>query len=244
MPAGDILRRISRLPSIESASIATDAPLSGNAVFYRVEKQPPINAQAMPRACFHRVSADFFHTLHARLLAGRLFTNDEVHGSANVAIVTENMAKRFWPGPGPIGKRIKVGGLDSPRSRLAMGGRSRGAQESRITRESDTAGPDLFQVFNERSLDFSVLVRTSLEPSAMLPPFARPSPGPSHRCRNSGGFDRRRDGAAPLQRLAAGDLRRHRAGSCHDWSIRRHVVQCFPASGGDWPSHVAGAGYR
>ncbi len=63
-----------------------------------------MNAQSMPRAYFHRVSPDFFRTLRTRFVAGRSFTEGEIHGNANVAIVTENMVQRFWPGQDPIGK--------------------------------------------------------------------------------------------------------------------------------------------
>jgi predicted permease len=166
--ASDILRTVSRLPSIESASIATDAPLTdSSAIYYSAEGQPPMNARARPRAYFHRVSVDFFHTLHTRLLAGRFFTEDEVHRNANVAIVTQNMVKRFWPGEDPIGKRIKVGGLDSTRPWLTIAGVV-SELKYRGLPENPTADPDLFQVFSERSRDFSVLVRTSLDPAAML----------------------------------------------------------------------------
>ncbi len=103
--ADDILQEVAALPSVASASIATDAPLTGgNAVFYGAEGQPPMNAQFMPRAYFHRVSPDFFRTLRTRFVAGRSFTEGEIHGNANVAIVTENMVQRFWPGQDPIGK--------------------------------------------------------------------------------------------------------------------------------------------
>ncbi len=166
-PAG-ILRRLSALPAVESASIATDAPLAGsNAIFYAAEGQPPMNAQARPRAYFHRISPDFFHTLHTRFLSGRAFTEEEIHADANVAIVTENMVRHFWPGQDPIGRRIKVGGLDSTRPWLSIVGvvdelKYRGLPQN------PTADPDLFQVFNEHSHDFSVLVRTSLSPAPML----------------------------------------------------------------------------
>jgi predicted permease len=166
--ADGILRAVSRLPSIESASIATDPPLSdSSAIYYTAEGQPPMNAQARPRAYIHRVPVDFFHTLHTRLLAGRFFTEDEVHRDANVAIVTQNMVKRFWPGEVPIGKRIKVGGLDSTRPWLTIAGVV-AELKYRGLPENPTADPDLFRVFNERSRDFSVLVRTSLDPAAML----------------------------------------------------------------------------
>ena len=145
--AGDILRNIASLPSVESASIATDAPLSGsdNAIFYAAEGQPPMNAQVNPRA----------------------FTEDEIHQNANVAVVTENLTRRFWPGQNPIGKRIKVGGLNSTRPWLTIIGVVEELKYRWLPR-NPTADPDLFQVFNERSRDFSVLVRTSLEPTSML----------------------------------------------------------------------------
>ena len=166
--AADILRNISALPSVESSSIATDAPLEGSsAIFYIAEGQPSMNAQAMPRAYVHRVSPDFFHTLHTRILFGRGFSEQEIHQNANVAIVTENMVRRFWPGQDPIGKRIKPGRADSPRPWLTIIGVVEELKYRGLPR-NPTADPDLFLVFNERTRDFSVLVRTSLEPATIL----------------------------------------------------------------------------
>jgi len=125
-----------------------------------------MTAQVMPRAYFHRVSSDFFRTLHTRFLAGRTFSEQEIHDNANVAIVTENMVRRFWNGQDPIGKRIKVGGLDSPRPWLTIVGVI-GVMKYRGLPQNPTADPDLFQVFNERSRDFYLLARTALEPDAM-----------------------------------------------------------------------------
>jgi putative ABC transport system permease protein len=166
--ANDILRQVTALPSVESACIATDAPLAGsNAVIYTAEGQPPMNAQTVPRAFFHRISPDFFRTLRIPLVAGRYFTEQEMHDKANVAIVTENLVNRFWKGEDPIGRRVKVGGVDSARPWLTIVGviteiKYRGLPNN------PTADPDLFQTFNEASRDFSVMVRTSAAPSSML----------------------------------------------------------------------------
>ena len=166
--ANDILRNVSAVPGVQSASIATDAPLvGGNAVFYTAEGQPPMNAQTAPRAYYHRVSSDFFRTLRTPFLAGRSFTEDEVRGFANVAIVTENMVKRFWPGQNPLGKRIRLGVLDSKRPWMEIVGVIGVLKYRGVPRNPDT-DPDLFMVFNQRSTDFSVLVRTSLDPALML----------------------------------------------------------------------------
>jgi predicted permease len=169
LTAGEILKRLSPLPSIQSASISTDVPLTNeSAVFYAAEGQSAMDARTTPRAYFHRVSPDFFRTLRTPFMAGRTFTGDDVHNNASVAIVTENLVKRFWPGQDPIGKRIKVGGLNSPRPWLVIVGVVHDLKYRGLP-DNPTADPDLFQVFNERSRDFSVLVRTSLDPSAIAP---------------------------------------------------------------------------
>ena len=166
--ANDILGRIHVLPSVESAAIATDTPLIGSsAIFYTAEGQPPMNAHTMPRAYFHRVSGDFFRTLHTRFLFGRGFTEHETRNNANVAIVTQNLVRRFWLGQDPLGKRIKVGGVKSTRLWLTIVGVI-GDLKYRSLSANPTADPDLFQVFNERSRDFSLFVRTATPPETML----------------------------------------------------------------------------
>jgi putative ABC transport system permease protein len=120
---GGILRSISALPSVESASVGSDVPFTDEmAVFYSAEGQPAMTAQTRPRAYFHRVSADFFRTLRTPFKFGRSFSAQEVHDGANVALVTENLVRRFWPGEDPTGRRIKVGRADSTNPWLTIVG--------------------------------------------------------------------------------------------------------------------------
>ena len=166
--ANEILGRIASLHGVESAAMGTDAPLTdGPAIFYTAEGQPPTDAQTAPRAYVHRASSGFFHTLHARFLFGRSFTDEEIRDNANVAVVTDNMVRRFWPGQNPVGKRVKMGGVNSRQPWLTITGVVE-QMKYRGFPANPTADPDLFLVFNERARDFSVLVRTSLAPSAML----------------------------------------------------------------------------
>ena len=166
--AGDVLRHVTSLPGVKSTSLVTDAPLTGGpAVFYSAEGQPPTDARSMPRAYVHRISADFFRTLHTRIIAGRAFSEDEIHRNDPVVVVTDNLVKRFWPGQDPIGKRVKFGPLTGKSPWLSIGGvveelRYRGLPEN------PTKDPDIFLVFNERARDFSILVRTSTDPASML----------------------------------------------------------------------------
>jgi ABC-type antimicrobial peptide transport system permease subunit len=109
--ADDILRQAAHVASVESATLGSDSPLSGGgATYYTAEGQPPVNATNMPRAYLHRVTPEFFHTARIPLVAGRTFTPEEIKPDRNVAIVSQNLVKRFWAGQDPIGKRIKFGG--------------------------------------------------------------------------------------------------------------------------------------
>ena len=47
------------------------------------------------------------------LVRGRAFTDADRRGRPEVAVVSEDVAARTWPGEDPIGKRIKLGRLDS-----------------------------------------------------------------------------------------------------------------------------------
>jgi len=75
--------------------------------------------------------------------------------------------RRYWPGQNPVGKRIKVGGETSTRPWLTIVGVVE-QMKYRGFPANPTSDPDLFEVFNERSEVFSVLVRTSRGSPAML----------------------------------------------------------------------------
>jgi len=53
------------------------------------------------------VGGEFFSAIGALLLKGRLFSSQDGQNSPPVAIVDESMARRYWPGEDPIGKRFK-----------------------------------------------------------------------------------------------------------------------------------------
>ncbi|HEX5227937.1 MAG TPA: ABC transporter permease, partial [Bryobacteraceae bacterium] len=167
--ANDILRRVSTLPSVQSASVGSDAPLTDSmAIYYTAEGEPPVDTHNMPRAYIHRVSPDFFRTLRVRFVEGRSFSADEAQRGASVAVVTENLVRRFWPGQDPLGKRIREGRPNSSNKRwLTIIGVVQELKYRGLP-QNPTADPDLFQVFNQGSRDFALLVRTSLPPASML----------------------------------------------------------------------------
>jgi len=53
------------------------------------------------------VSGDYFQALGVPLLRGRLFSDQDRKDSAPVVLINETMARRYWRGADPVGKRIK-----------------------------------------------------------------------------------------------------------------------------------------
>ncbi|MCI0628925.1 MAG: ABC transporter permease, partial [Acidobacteria bacterium] len=165
--ARELLGRLAGLAGVEAVALGSDTPLTGaSAIFYTAEGQPPMTAQNVPRAYVHAVTPGFFRTLRIPFVAGRTFTEEELRGASNVAIVSENVAKRFWPGEDPIGKRIKGRreGSDSPW--LTIVGVVN-EMKYRGLPDNPTDDPDLFLPFSEPQRTFSLLVRTAGEPSAL-----------------------------------------------------------------------------
>jgi putative ABC transport system permease protein len=169
--ARDLLQRVAELPAVEAVALGSDVPLGGSssATSYTAEGQPPITAQNMPRIYVHRVTPDFFRALSIPFIAGRAFTQVEWEGNSNVAIVSENVVKRFWPGQDPLGKRIKRGREGSDDPWLTIVGVVN-KMKYRSLPENPTDDPDLFLPFSEREQTFSLLVRTSADPSSLTAP--------------------------------------------------------------------------
>ena len=109
--AREVLRRVGADSVRRGVAAGTDVPLAGSgAMFFTAEGQPPGHRAEPSRAPTSTASARISSsTLRIPLLAGRTFTETEMHDDANVVIVSEAVVKRFWPGQDPIGKRIKLG---------------------------------------------------------------------------------------------------------------------------------------
>jgi putative ABC transport system permease protein len=73
-----------------------------------VEGMPPMKESELPVVAVRVASPGYFATTRIPLLSGRDFTDADGHGRPAVVIVSENTAKRFWPGQDPLGKRLTL----------------------------------------------------------------------------------------------------------------------------------------
>jgi putative ABC transport system permease protein len=61
-----------------------------------------------------KISPEYFRTVGAKLLSGREFNDADAASGVPVAIVNQLLAAQFWPGEGPLGKRLRFFNRDAP----------------------------------------------------------------------------------------------------------------------------------
>lgn len=63
---------------------------------------------------YQAVTVRYLETMRIRVLEGRGFQPADAMSKTPVALVNAMMARRFWPGQSPVGRRVRPGGLDVP----------------------------------------------------------------------------------------------------------------------------------
>jgi predicted permease len=104
----ELLDRVRALPGVRSAALARTTPVQSSGMRTSIESDgytPP--AGEVPQADLNIVSPGFIETLGARLIAGRDFDARDTNDGPAVAIISQEMARRYWPGvANPVGRRI------------------------------------------------------------------------------------------------------------------------------------------
>ncbi len=122
---GDSLRRrffeqaleaVRQVPGVEQAAFTSLLPLSDDppvVALYgaQFESEDPQTGHNVFR---YAVSPDYCQTMGVPLRSGRLLDEHDTASSPHVALISESLAKRQFPGQDPIGKRLHVGPRDKP----------------------------------------------------------------------------------------------------------------------------------
>ena len=111
-----IVARVAGVPGIETATPVNAAPFGGagwDAPTYTAEGQTLEQVRRNPSLNFEAVHPNHFATLGVPILRGRAFADGDRLGAPLVAILTDDVAARIWPGADPIGKRLKIAGPES-----------------------------------------------------------------------------------------------------------------------------------
>jgi predicted permease len=104
------LERVQRMPEVEHAAIAVGTPfISGFSVDLKVPGRDSIPNLPGGGPYVSAVTSDYFATVGARLLRGRVFRANEGEGTERVVVVNETMARALWPNEDAVGKCVITG---------------------------------------------------------------------------------------------------------------------------------------
>ena len=150
-----LIDRASAMPGVRDLALTSHVPLTG-AVKRTVAGIEGLDADSSTGCTYTAVSPGYFRTLSIPITAGRDFTPEEATANAPVAIISDALARRFWPGSSAIGRRLTTPLSVAP---LTIVGVARDANDVVIWREKEIA---LYVPASaDTSANLSLLVRTS-----------------------------------------------------------------------------------
>lgn len=101
-----LLQKATALPGVQSASITSALPLSGETWIDLIQRENETRPMAeLPASNVRFISPDYFRTLQVTLREGRVFEERDRPNKA--AIISATLAKRLWGDENPLGRRLK-----------------------------------------------------------------------------------------------------------------------------------------
>jgi putative ABC transport system permease protein len=109
--AGELLERIQSEPGLQDSAIAVPRPIVDGSVTlpFSIEGIPSSPSSESQTANYASVSPNYFHVMGIPLLAGRLFNQRDLSTAPRVTIVSQTLARLYFPDQNPIGKQIAFG---------------------------------------------------------------------------------------------------------------------------------------
>lgn len=123
----ELIERLRALPGVEAVAGVSIAPGSGGGwngtaisqshpdeirTFEDLVAASVDPARTARLTEYRLASEDYFATVGIRLLRGRAFERGDGPNAERVAVVSQSLAERLWPGQDPLGKLVQFGGMD------------------------------------------------------------------------------------------------------------------------------------
>lgn len=164
-----LLSRLNALPGVTVAAVSTDLPFRGNSTGATLFVEAP---GAVPIRYFrHAVTPEFFGALGISLERGRGFTSFDRTDAPRVAVISQSMARRFWPGQDAVGRRFRQGDETGPE--VTVVGVAAPARYRDLTTDlaAPTSEPDVYYPFAQRTdtdLELAIRMRDGSAPSVAM----------------------------------------------------------------------------
>ncbi|HVR99577.1 MAG TPA: ABC transporter permease [Thermoanaerobaculia bacterium] len=162
-----LLERIEAYPDVVSTAVGSSVPLTGNqmAPTFIIEGRPVDPGQPEPRADIQIASEGYFRTLGIPLLKGRTFTRGDDDAATGVTIINQALARHYFDGQDPIGKRMALTAHGVPGEWRTIIGVVGDVKQAGLGQEGGAA---FYRPYLQAPAPADkVLVRTSSDPAAL-----------------------------------------------------------------------------
>jgi putative ABC transport system permease protein len=162
-----LLKQVRALPGVESAGAIDDLPLSGNGSNWpiAIEGRPAGKLAEQPEVDTCMVSPGYFRTMRVPLLRGWFFKESDRPGTQPVILISEAMAKQFWPNESPLGRHLTT--AFDPGASLKVVGVVGNVKDRGLARLSPVATMYI-PIFQFSGPFVSLVVRTAVKPTSMI----------------------------------------------------------------------------
>ncbi len=171
-----LLDRVRRLPGVESAGAIDELPLTGSGSNQpiAIEGRPVVPMSEQPEVAVRFITPGYIHALRIPLLQGRDITEADTQERPPAILINESLAKRFWPGENPVGKRLTLTFFSGKLREVAGVVGDVKQRGLKVTEPIATLYVPLAQVLaptNEPvpSLTMSLVTRTHSQPTSLTP---------------------------------------------------------------------------
>jgi len=105
----EVTQKVRSVPGVRDVAITDKPPMEGfaNGAPFLIEGREDIPSQR-PVSGFKVIGPSYFDTVGMRLLKGRSLDESDVAAAMPVTVINETMAKTYFKGEDPIGKRILI----------------------------------------------------------------------------------------------------------------------------------------
>lgn len=161
-----LISQVAALPGVTSAAITSDMPVSynGDTDWIRFVGRPYNGEHNEVNG--REVSSAYFTTLQAKLIRGRFFSDDEDDSKPKVILINKALARKYFPGEDPIGKKIGDTEL-TPKSLREIVGVVDDVREGALDSE---IWPAEYSPYNQNTNTYyHLFVRTSQDPQSIFP---------------------------------------------------------------------------
>jgi predicted permease len=161
---------MAQIPGVAAVGEVDSLPLTGGGANGRflIDNDPNRTGYAEYRLA----SQGYFDAIGIPLVRGRVFNNTDSENSPQVAVISESLARKSWPGQDPIGQQIQFGNMDGDKRLITIIGIVGDVRERGIDADVSAA---VYANATQRpkKSNFALVVRSGIHPASLTATMRR-----------------------------------------------------------------------